>query len=79
MAVAGGALGRLRHVTTAVATSQRQAQRQVQPQQCAAAESAATGPTAAETFLFDLQGFILLPAVLTKHEAEVYRTRLYEL
>jgi hypothetical protein len=77
MAAAGGALGRLRHVMTAVtATSQRQ--RQVQPQQCAAAESA-TGPTAAETFLFDLQGFILLPAVLTKHEAEVYRTRLYEL
>jgi hypothetical protein len=72
MAAAGGALGRLRHVKTAVtATSQ--------PQQCAAAESAATGPTAAETFLFDLQGFILLPAVLTKHEAEVYRTRLYEL
>ena len=38
-----------------------------------------SGPTAAETFLFDMQGFLLLPSVLSPAEVETLRTRLYEL
>lgn len=45
----------------------------------AAAATQPEGPTAAETFLFDMQGFLLLPAVLSPSETVALRTRLYEL
>lgn len=48
-------------------------------QAAAAAEQQPFGPTAAETYLFDLQGFLLLPAVLSPSEVVALRTRLYQL
>lgn len=47
--------------------------------QAAAAKQKPVGPTAVETYLFDLQGFLLLPAVLSPREVVALRTRLYEL
>ena len=43
------------------------------------AQQHTVGPTAMETFTFDLQGFLLLRGVLSRSEVVALRTRLYEL
>ena len=67
-----GALGRLRRITNVVGSTDA-------TQEAAHAQLESVLPTAAEIFLFDMQGFLLLPAVLSQSEVAALRTRLYEL
>ena len=86
MAAAGSAPRRLRHITNALGAGTAPRTALTLPlhalpatQPASAAVQPPAGPTAAEAYLFDMQGFIVLPAVLNHREVEALLARLYEL